>query len=200
LVQKRAVATQRKLIGAATELIRRKGYVATTIDDICEQSGVTKGAFFHHYKTKEELAVAALEAWDEMVEAMEESAPFQKVKAPRKRVVAYMEFLIGVFTAPGTLKSCLAGTTAQEVSDTNPALRNGANACFVNAQARFQEILDAACKGSRKRVNTASLSALWMATIQGSLILYKASQDAAVIRGNLEHVKRYITDCLPQSS
>ena len=64
MTQERAATTRQKLMQSATELIRRKGYIATTIDDICQHSGVTKGAFFHHFKTKEELGEACLTAWN----------------------------------------------------------------------------------------------------------------------------------------
>ena len=48
-----------KLLRAALRVIRAKGYAATTVDDICHQAGVTKGSFFHHFKSKDELALAA---------------------------------------------------------------------------------------------------------------------------------------------
>ncbi|MEX2303303.1 MAG: TetR/AcrR family transcriptional regulator [Bryobacterales bacterium] len=198
MVQNRAAATRQKLIQGATELIRKKGYVATTIDHICQHSGVTKGAFFHHFKTKEELAEACLVAWDSMAAAMEEGAPFQRMANRRAKALGYMEFFIAVFDDPKILKSCLAGTTAQEVSDTNPALRDAADVCFQNAERRFQTLLDDACKTLRKPVDTPSLAALWVAAIQGSLILFKASQDPSAIRRNLEHVKQYISGFLPR--
>jgi TetR/AcrR family transcriptional repressor of nem operon len=198
VVQDRAAATRQKLIQGATELIRKKGYVATTLDHVCQHSAVTKGAFFHHFKTKEELAEACLVAWDSMAAAMEEGAPYQRMASGRAKAIGYMEFFIGVFDDPKILKSCLAGTTAQEVSDTNPALRDAANVCFQNAEKRFQALLDDACKTLRKPVDTASLAALWVATIQGSLILFKASQDPFVIRRNLKHLKQYIAGFLPR--
>ncbi|MBI2479444.1 MAG: TetR/AcrR family transcriptional regulator [Planctomycetia bacterium] len=185
------------MIEAATELIRRRGYVATTIDHICEHSGVTKGAFFHHFKTKEELAGACLVAWDQMAAAMVEAAPFQTIADPRKKVLGYMDFFAEFLCDPKTLRSCLAGTTVQEVAETNQPLRDAANMCFRNSEKRFQTLLKDARKNARKPIDTASLAALWIATIQGSLILYKASQDASVIRRNLEHIKRYIASLLP---
>lgn len=197
--QDRAAATRATLIRTATDLIRRQGFVFTTVDQICEQAGVTKGAFFHHFGSKDELAEACLVQWDGMTAAMDAGAPFQAATDPRGRVVRYMDFYIGVFDNPKVLKSCLAGTTAQEVADTNPPLRDAANVCFVNAAGRFQGLLDHACKAGGRKVDTASLAALWIATIQGSLILYKASQDASVIRRNLQHVKAYIVDQLPSA-
>lgn len=196
----RGAATRQNLIAVATDLIRRNGYMATTVDEICARAGVTKGAFFHHFETKDRLAEACLEQWDRGAAVMESRGAFQTVADARKRALGYMDFYIGIFDNPNLVKSCLAGTTAQEVADTNPPLRHAANVCFDNAIGRFQAFLDDACRGSRRRVDTASLAALWMATIQGSLILSKASQDAAVIRRNLEHVKTYIAGHLPPRS
>jgi TetR/AcrR family transcriptional repressor of nem operon len=49
-------ATKRKLVEAGIKLVRAQGYNATTVDDICAAAGVTKGGFFHYFKSKEELA------------------------------------------------------------------------------------------------------------------------------------------------
>ncbi len=55
--------SKRKLLDAAMHVIRSKGYTATRVEDVCEEAGLTKGSFFHHFKSKEELAVAAAEYW-----------------------------------------------------------------------------------------------------------------------------------------
>jgi TetR/AcrR family transcriptional repressor of nem operon len=196
----RGADSRRTFIAVATELIRRNGYVATTVDEICARAGLTKGAFFHHFKTKDELGEACLVQWDQGAVAMEARAPFQSMSDARARAIGYMDFYIALFGNPNLLTSCLAGTTVQEVADSNPPLRDAANACFVNAGGRFCALLDAACRGARPRVDTASLASLWMATIQGSLILSKASQDGAVVRKNLEHVKSYIAAHIPLRS
>ena len=47
------------LLDAALSEILARGYSATTVDDLCRAAGVTKGAFFHHFDSKEALAVAA---------------------------------------------------------------------------------------------------------------------------------------------
>jgi TetR/AcrR family transcriptional regulator, transcriptional repressor for nem operon len=185
-----------KLVQAGTDLFRRQGYTATTVDEICQQAGLTKGAFFHHFASKEALALACLEAWDGMVAGLEERAGFQAASDPVKRAIGYMDFFIGAFANPQVLKSCLAGTTVQEVADTHPKLRDAAHACFVSGQARLEKILAAAAKASGRRVNAASLARLWITTMQGALILCKASQDESVITDSLTHVKQYIVERL----
>ena len=52
-----------RLLDAAVQVIRTKGLSATSVDDLCAAAGVTKGAFFHHFESKQALAVAAAEYW-----------------------------------------------------------------------------------------------------------------------------------------
>jgi TetR/AcrR family transcriptional repressor of nem operon len=46
--------TKRKLVDAGVALMRQRGFSATTVDDICAEAGVTKGGFFHYFKSKED--------------------------------------------------------------------------------------------------------------------------------------------------
>src|SRR5689334_3478304 len=119
-----------KLIHHGVELFRRNGFVATSVDEICEEAGVTKGAFFHHFESKEDLAKACLEEWRCRFGKLVENAPFQAIENPAEKVLGVIDFFIGLFSNPKLVKSCLAGTTVQEVSETHPGLRKAANACF----------------------------------------------------------------------
>jgi TetR/AcrR family transcriptional repressor of nem operon len=196
----RTTGAKERIVRAGTELFRRNGFVATTVEEICQQAGLTKGAFFHHFQSKEALAEACLQQWDCQGAAMDQAALFQAIDDPLDKLLACMDFYISLFMNPALLKSCLAGTTVQEVSETHPTLRAAANQCFVNAEARFKTLLDDACKARRKRLDTASLAALWMATIQGSLLLCKAARNETVIGNNLHHVKTYIANLLETRS
>ena len=123
-----------KLLVAGTDLFRRHGFVATSVDQICTEAGVTKGAFFHHFDTKEALAEACLAAWDERFKAMFAAAPFQSIDDPLERLLTAIDFFVAVFSNPQMHKSCLAGTTVQEVAETHPVLRDAAQACFASGE------------------------------------------------------------------
>ena len=56
-------ATRNKLIEATQSLVLKRGFNATTVDDICAEAGVTKGSFFHHFENKDDIGLAAVRAW-----------------------------------------------------------------------------------------------------------------------------------------
>jgi TetR/AcrR family transcriptional repressor of nem operon len=185
-------------VNAAIELFRRDGFVAVAVDEICRAAGVTKGAFFHHFASKEALAEACLKEWERRVGAMHETAPYHALEDPLQRLRAAMDYFIQVLSQPQRLASCLAGTTVQEVSETHPRLREAAQACFACGERHIQSLLDDAGRSRGVELDAAALAKLWMATIQGSLILDKASRETSVIAANLRHVKRYIESLFEQ--
>lgn len=189
-----------KLLSVGTDLMRRSGYAATTVDEICSTAGVTKGAFFHHFPSKEALAEACLEAWTEQMATMHRAAAYQSIADPAEKVLAAIDFMIDAFAGEDVQKSCLAGTTVQEISETNPVLRNAAQRCLHRGEAYFQTLLDSAVESRHLQLDTTSLAELWMGTIQGSLLLAKASRDPTVIQRNLTHLKHYIAGLLSESA
>src|ERR1700680_820983 len=81
-----------KFLDAALHVIRVKGYTATRIEDICEAAGLTKGSFFHHFKSKEELALTAAEHWGVVTGGVFASAPYRTLPAPLDRLLGYVDF------------------------------------------------------------------------------------------------------------
>jgi TetR/AcrR family transcriptional repressor of nem operon len=195
-----AVPLRDTLLETASRLFRQQGFIATTVDEICAQSGATKGAFFHHFKSKEAVAEECLARWKQNFGAMLAASPgLAAASDPVDRVLAVLDFFIELFSDPKQLKSCLAGTTVQEVAETHPRLRDAANDCFTALQGRLKCLLDDACRSRRIKRDTESLAALWIATLQGALVLCKASRDERVIPGSLRHVRAYIASQLERT-
>jgi TetR/AcrR family transcriptional repressor of nem operon len=192
MTQKRAANTRDTLIRTGIELFRRHGFAATSVDDICKEASVTKGAFFHHFESKEALAEECLRQWDQMADAKDAAAPFQTISDPLEKLLAGMDYYIEVLGDPQMLKSCLAGATVHETAESSQTLREAANLCILNQELRFKARLDDACRSRGKRLDTGSLAVLWIATIQGTLVRYKASNDGSVVVQSLKHVREYI--------
>ena len=79
-----ARASTQKLLDAAVHVIRSKGYSAARVEDICAEAGLTKGAFFHHFASKEACAAAAF-VLALMVFAFMSSVAYQPVGFPVKQ-------------------------------------------------------------------------------------------------------------------
>src|SRR5579863_9825072 len=114
--------TRTKLLDAARDVIRTKGYAATTVDDICAAAGVTKGGFFHHFPSKEQLGIAAIEQFGATTAAVFASAPYASMPDPRDRVLGYVDFRAALLRMEIPQFTCLMGTTVQETYATHPDL------------------------------------------------------------------------------
>ncbi len=62
-MQKRSMETRARILAVASDLFARNGYDATGVAEICQAAGVSKGAFYHHFATKQKVFVALLEEW-----------------------------------------------------------------------------------------------------------------------------------------
>jgi TetR/AcrR family transcriptional repressor of nem operon len=183
-----------KLLDAALMAVRSKGYTATTVDDICEAAGVTKGAFFHHFKSKEELAVEAARHWGALTSVLFASAPYRALPDPLDRVLAYIDFRKAILQGELPEYTCYAGTTIQEVYDTHPLIREACEKTISDHTATVEvDIAEAMPKYNIAANWTAQSLALYtQAVIQGAFILAKAKQDSSVAADCLDHLRRYM--------
>ena len=96
-----------RILDAALRVIRTKGYSATTIDDVCATAGLTKGSFFHHFKSKDELALAATAHFAAMADGLFAAEPYRTLPDPRERVIGYVKFRKSILTGDLPEFTCL---------------------------------------------------------------------------------------------
>lgn len=193
------IATERhesktRFLEAALRVIRAKGYTATTIEEVCETAGLTKGSFFHHFGSKEELALAAADYWTEGAGALFASAPYHTRADALERLLAYVDFRKALLTRELADFTCLAGTMVQEVYHTHPAIREACDRSICgHAETLEPDIAEAMQKyGVTGEWTARSLALYTQAVLQGSFILAKAKGGPAVAGECLDHLRRYI--------
>ena len=192
------VATQHnskiKLLDAALQVIRAKGYAATTVDDICHQAGVTKGSFFHHFKSKDELALSATAHWEAMTEGFFAAAPYHKPSDPLDRLLGYVQFRGAILTGELPDYTCLLGTLVQETYATHPEIRAACDRGMSRHIAELTRDIAAAKElyAPKARWSAESVGYFIQAALQGSFIFAKAKQSPEVVRDNLAHLRRYL--------
>jgi TetR/AcrR family transcriptional repressor of nem operon len=183
-----------KVLEAALSVIRTKGYAATTIDDLCAAAGVTKGAFFHHFKSKEDLAVAAAEHWSEMTGVLFAEAPYHNNADPLDRVLGYIDFRKSLLTGDLPEFTCLVGTMVQETYDSNPAIREACARSITSHASKVEADIREAIAKYRINApwNAASLALYTQAVLQGAFIIAKAKGNAKDAAACVDHLRRYV--------
>lgn len=183
-----------KLLNAAQDVIRSKGYAATTVDDICKHAGVTKGSFFHHFKSKDDLALDAAAQWGEMTEGFFADASYHDHKDPADRLVGYVDFRIAVMEGEIREYTCLFGTLVQETYDTHPDIRA---VCDKGMTTHIGELVKDIKEAKELYTPDADWSAeslgyFIQSTLQGTFIFAKAKQNADIAKETLVHLRHYL--------
>lgn len=183
-----------RLLDAARDTIRTKGFAATSVDDLCRTAAVTKGSFFHHFRSKEALGVAAARHWAETTTAFFADAPYHAPDDPLDRVLAYVAFRRSIITGEMAGFTCLVGTMAQEVYATSPAIRDACGESILGHAATLEADIGAAMRdrGISGGWTAESLARHTQTVIQGAFVLAKAGNDPALARESLDHLELYI--------
>jgi TetR/AcrR family transcriptional regulator, transcriptional repressor for nem operon len=182
-----------RLIEAARSLVRRKGFAATSVDELCAAAGVTKGAFFHHFASKEALGVALVDDWTDMTGAMFAVHPYNLKDDPLDRVFAYLDLRRELLNQPLPDFSCVAGTTVQETFESSPPIREAAERGIRSGFGHVLHHLEQALAAHPiPGVTAESLAQQFQVATQGGIILAKALNDAAPAREAFDHLERYL--------
>ncbi|GLQ08976.1 TetR family transcriptional regulator [Devosia yakushimensis] len=183
-----------RLLEAARDIIRAKGFAATSVDDLCVAADVTKGAFFHHFGSKDALGVAAADFWTETNTGFFGAAPYHEPADALERVLAYVAFRKAIIMGELAEFTCLVGTMAQEVYATSPAIRDACgHSIFSHATTLEADIETARLERGITAAWTAeSLARHTQAVLQGGFVLAKAANNPELARESLDHLDRYI--------
>lgn len=183
-----------RLLDAARDTIRRSGYAATSVDEVCQAAAVTKGAFFHHFKSKEALGVAAARHWAETTTAFFAGAPYHEPDDPLDRVLAYVAFRKSIIVGEVAEFSCLVGTMVQEVHASSPTIRDACGDSIFGHASTLEADIGAAMRsrGISGDWTAAGLARHTQAVIQGAFVLAKAGNDLKLAHDSLDHLERYI--------
>ena len=183
-----------KLLDAAVHVVRQKGYAATSVDDLCEAAGVTKGAFFHHFESKEDLAVAAAAYWSDFTTEFFNSARYQQLTDPLDRLLGYIDFRRDILRGKIEDFTCLVGTMVQEAYESSPKIRKACDASISRHAAAVASDIAAAKKlyVPNATWSPEDLALFTQVVVQGSFVLAKAKHGPKAAEASILHLRRYI--------
>lgn len=183
-----------RLLDAALSLVRRQGWAATSVDQLCRAAGVTKGAFFHHFATKDDLGVAAARRWSEVTGPLFANADYHRHEDPLARLFGYLDFRASLAQGPLEEFTCFAGTTVQETFATSDAIRAACGASITAHAGELARDYRAAIErhAPREAVTADGLAIYTQTVLQGGFVLSKAQGSNAPLIDAIAHLKRYL--------
>jgi TetR/AcrR family transcriptional regulator, transcriptional repressor for nem operon len=190
--RKQPETTRRKLIEATLTLMLKEGFNATTVDEICAEAGVTKGSFFHHFKNKDDIGLAALKAWGEMGRSMYAEA-WKEPGEPLEEIHRIFEIMDGI-TRKFDPCVCMAGMMSQEMSGEHRGFRAACAHELEFWTEMMRSRLEAAKEQLQPAVNFDPAEVAWFLNSiwQGSMLVGKVRQSTELVRANLRLARVFV--------
>ena len=189
-------STREAILAAATRLIHVHGYNHTSLDDVLRESGVGKGNFYYHFKSKEDLGYAIL---DEIVVSFLERtlAPCfaDHAGAPLAQIRCFLDRLLEAQRARNCVGGCPLGNLAAELSDVHEGFRTRLASVFSAWQLRLTDALDV---GRRRgdvgpECRPEAVAHFLVASLEGAILLTKLTKDIVVMEQCVTELKRYLS-------
>jgi TetR/AcrR family transcriptional regulator, transcriptional repressor for nem operon len=189
-------STRAAILQAATRLMHVRGYRNTTLDDVLRESGVGKGNFYYHFRSKEDLGYAILDRIIAMF--LERTLEPCFSRPDTARLIQIRCFLDRVLEAQRQRKcvgGCAMGNLASELSDVHEGFRARLASVFTAWRVRLTVALREAQE--RGEVVAAcepeSIGHFLVAGLEGAILLSKVSKDITVMEQCVIELKRYLT-------
>ena len=191
-------STRDNIMDAAEELILERGYAGVSIDSIINRLGITKGAFFHYFKSKKALAEALLHRFGDQDLALMEQFRARAGKLSRDPLQQYLIY-IGLFeemfdNLAEPFPGCLFASYTYELQQFDPATRQ----YIADSVERWRRELQAWVETimeqypPRLPVDSASLADSFNTILEGAFVMSKAVGEPQIIAQQLRHYKNYI--------
>lgn len=138
----KAEITRRNILQNAFELIYKNGYQATSIDDILSSTSVTKGAFFHHFKSKDEMGLALIR--EIMHPGMKEMLvkPLENDEDPTEAIYDMMKGLLINNSFFNVKYGCPAVNLIEEMAPLNKSFNNALSVIMAEWQDAIRKTIE----------------------------------------------------------
>ncbi|MBV8882080.1 MAG: TetR/AcrR family transcriptional regulator [Planctomycetaceae bacterium] len=169
------MGNREKLLEAATAILGRNGYQATSVDEILEAAKVAPSNFYYHFKSKEELAIEVLEGYFE--KSRQEMAPvfMNRFLSATEKLERLHDALVKKVTQSGCCGGCPMGNLAQELSDSHPEFRMRLARHFEECIDGISTVIHEGVKsGEFRETDPKAAAYLIFGSMQGLLLLSKS--------------------------
>ena len=193
----KARQTKARIVRQAAELFNQKGYAGSSIADVMQATGLKKGGIYNHFKSKDELALAA---FDYAVSLMSQEI-WQAVKT-KKNAIERLQALLSAYLIyidePPIAGGCPILNTAIEADDLDSPLRDRALSAIDSWRSLIVRIIQ---KGIKKQevkssVEPDTVATIIICTIEGAIMMSQLEKNPVHLQRAIAHLQGYIKDLI----
>jgi TetR/AcrR family transcriptional repressor of nem operon len=179
--------TKDRILDTAQGLVLEKGFSATSLDDIISAAGLTKGAFFHHFRSKGDLARQLVERFAENdFRQMDEWARRAELLAddPLQAVTLFIKlFEEWLDSLPTPFAGCLFAVYVYENDTFEAEINDFVRSSLQRWQGYYERMFDAVLAKRQPKIdiNARALAEAYVSVMEGAFILARAYQDPPLI-------------------
>lgn len=172
--------TKQELLQRGMAMLLRHGYNDLGIAALLEETGIPKGSFYHHFESKEDFALQAVDLYMEAVHAALDQCLTDEATPPLDRVRRFFELVQQNYRADGYL-GCLLGGLGQELSGVSEVFRKKVEWCFSEIAKRLSLCLKEAVRRGdlAPGTNTRAMADLLVNCWEGAALRSRLRQDPA---------------------
>ena len=186
------VTAKEKIINSTLDVMEGRGYRAVSVEEIITHAGVSKGSFYHSFKSKEELAIQALEEYERRKREIIESGSYLDIADPVMRAIAFVQYVEDKSTDLWQ-HGCLLGSIALESAQSHPMLLDRIGKLFEEFEAGVEIIFTPALLSREvSKVSSKELSRHFLAVIEGAIVTAITHDNQDYIAEGIGHFKRYL--------
>jgi TetR/AcrR family transcriptional regulator, transcriptional repressor for nem operon len=189
----KATLTKQRIIEKAAIVFNQYGYAGSSINDIMQLTGLQKGGIYNHFKSKDEIALAA---FDYTIELLHQTVMTEML--PKNHAIERLHALIDGFKRfsqhPNIVGGCPILNTAAESDDTHPALRKRTQEAVNQIRALIGSIVELGIRQKEIMADADSeeVSLVLISTIEGGMMLSKLYGNYRYLDRAAEHLHHYI--------
>ena len=185
--------TKQRLLEQGMAMLLRQGFNDLGIAALLDATGVPKGSFYHHFRSKEEFALGVIDLYMEDVHQGLEACLRDESQEPIDRVRRFFELTAEKYREEGHL-GCLLGGLGQELSGVSDIFRQKVEQCFRLIAARVSVCLDEAVSQGELRsdTDTRALAELLVNCWEGAALRTRMQRDPAPLVAMLDFYFRAV--------
>ncbi len=193
-------STRPRLVEAARNLFWEKGFEATSLGDVAKRAKANPGSLYYFFRTKEDLLLAVLDRYRELLWPAVMEPAFKVVDEPMVRIFAVLEGYRQGLLATDFARGCPLGSLSLEVGEAIPAAREKLAANFDGWVDWIKKCLDEAGNQLPPEVETAALARFILTVMEGAVMQARAYHSLAPFDSAVEILRDYLARLVTEAA